>query len=46
MTRALQLFFAPSVLVAIALSRLVDSKERKISKGGDRRKADRRRLPR
>ena len=42
MARALQIFFTPPVLVAIALSRLVDSKERKTSKSGDRRKADRR----
>lgn len=43
MARALNILFAPPVFVAIALSRLVDSKDRKISKGGDRRKADRRR---
>ena len=42
MSRALRLLFTPPIFVAIALSRLVDSKDRKVSKGSDRRKADRR----
>jgi|BEDMetMinimDraft_1075159.scaffolds.fasta_scaffold63569_1 hypothetical protein len=46
MARAFRLLFAPPVFVAIALSRLVDSKERKISKGGERRKGERRRSQR
>ncbi|MGZ3652959.1 MAG: hypothetical protein ACXVB9_20150 [Bdellovibrionota bacterium] len=46
MSRALRFFFTPPVFVAIVLSRLVDSKDRKVSKGGDRRKSDRRKTSR
>ena len=46
MSKALKIFFKPFVAAAIALSRLVDPVDRKVSKGGDRRKADRRQFAR
>lgn len=46
MSNALKVIFKPFVLLSIALSRLVDSADRKVSKGDDRRKADRRQFAR